>query len=1063
MKWLKWFARWPQRTLVPAVLLLIALLTTLLAYTGETEEHQQVLHRSALRSLRHEVHQISQLLEYLIQRGDWERVQHELAELGALPGVNEALLVDSEGLVLAAIPMEKIGQRLSLPLHGQTLDQPNRFLSDGLLLRAYQSLVVKRSETRPRPQRDGWLYVEQSLADNYAEARSQALWETAGFAAFAISTMLLMWLYFSQAVTRRLESVAASAGRLAQGDFTVRIAMEGKDEFSRLARAFNHMADALEAAWNDAERQRALLAENNSELACLKLAMDEHATVSMTTVDGDITYVNDKFCQSTGYSREELIGQNHRIFKSGVHEAAFYRQMWEIISAGQVWQGLVENKHKDGSHVWMQLSIVPIFGPDNAIKAYIGMRTDVSQLERLRRAMEILSAFSTQKTETYGHIVAAAGMALNCRWVGIDLLDRKTGRLYNRAFWANGAAADAGAYPWEDAPWRSMGHVAETLIVAEQARQRFPQAAVFERLQVCGFLSQPLVGAGGELLGVLFAMGSAPLAMDQGKQAFLNLVKDRSAMLIQQEKTELQLIESEKRFRKLFESSAQATLIMENGVFINANNAALEMLRLGSVEQILGVAPAAISPERQPDGQVSMAKAQAMVALAYDRGSHRFEWEHRRADGEHFLAEVLLTPILHEGREMLHVVWRDITDRKRLEAEQARLQAQLQQAQKMEAIGQLTGGIAHDFNNILAAILGYTGLALDRYVPDKDSKLAAYLYEVRTAGERARDLIANMLAFSRGAKGESVALAAAPLVREVCKTLRSVIPSGIEIDMIIDEPVPAVLGDPVQLHQVLMNLAINARDAIGEHGRIEIRLRYAGKLEDYCSSCHHRLQGDYVELAVSDDGGGIAPENLPRVFDPFFTTKEVGKGTGMGLSMVHGIMHEHGGHICLQSRPGRGATFSLLFPVASQAQGSSGRVAARGAMETAPLRARVMIVDDEVAVGNMLAEVLRNCGHQAGNYSDSLAALADFTANPNAWDVVVTDQTMPGLSGAEMAQRMLSLRPDIPIILCTGYSDSIDETGAGKLGICRFFAKPVDTSALCREIVRLMERSKAVP
>ncbi len=436
-----------------------------------------------------------------------------------------------------------------------------------------------------------------------------------------------------------------------------------------------------------------------------------------------------------------------------------------------------------------------------------------------------------------------------------------------------------------------------------------------------------------------------------------------------------------------------------------------------------------------------------MKAKSGMQGATFHVWKHRRKDGSPMWVEVTghFTEFQGKPVQVLHI--HDISDRKRLEAEQDRLRGQLQQAQKMEAIGQLTGGIAHDFNNILAAILGYTGLALDRFVPDKESKLASYLKEVQTAGERARDLIAKMLAFSRGAKGESVALDAPPLVKEVVKTLRSVIPSTIELDAHIEEHLPAILSDPVQLHQVIMNLAINARDAIGEHGRIEIGLHNIGHLHASCDSCHHDIDGEYVELSFSDTGSGIPPEILRRIFDPFFTTKEVGKGTGMGLSMVHGIMHEHGGHIRVHSVPGKGTTFRLLFPIAlarqteAEPQLLSGKTNVRAS-------ARILVVDDESTVGRMLGEVLEAHGHQPTVLTGGAQALAVFESDPQGYDLVISDQTMPGMSGSELAQQLLAIRPDLPIFLCTGYSDTIDAEGAKKIGVRQYLQKPVSIPGL---------------
>jgi PAS domain S-box-containing protein len=255
----------------------------------------------------------------------------------------------------------------------------------------------------------------------------------------------------------------------------------------------------------------------------------------------------------------------------------------------------------------------------------------------------------------------------------------------------------------------------------------------------------------------------------------------------------------------------------------------------------------------------------------------------------------------------------DVTTRRAAEAERAQLQQQLQHAQKLEAVGQLTGGIAHDFNNILGAILGYTSLTLDRYRAELPEKAVSYLNEVQKAGERARDLIQKMLAFARGGSGEAQRIDPRPLVAEVIKMLASTLPSSLELNARIAAAVPQIRIDPVQLHQILTNLIINARDATGGEGHIEVGLRSVRLNGEVCAITHQPVHGEFVELSVQDDGSGIPDAVLPKVFDPFFTTKDVGKGSGMGLAMVMGILREHDGHVRVETAAGAGTTFRLYF------------------------------------------------------------------------------------------------------------------------------------------------------
>jgi len=379
--------------------------------------------------------------------------------------------------------------------------------------------------------------------------------------------------------------------------------------------------------------------------------------------------------------------------------------------------------------------------------------------------------------------------------------------------------------------------------------------------------------------------------------------------------------------------------------------------------------------------------------------------------------------------------------------ERIKMQNQLRQAQKMEAIGQLTGGIAHDFNNILGSILGYTSLAQQKLSADGDRKLSEYLAEVYRAGERARDLISQMLAFSRGSATTPHAMALTPLVKECVKMMRSTLPTTIRLKTDIADDLPAVMMDTVQLHQLVMNLCINARDAIeNEKGCIKIRLHKVTGIQANCSSCHHPVQGDFVELIAQDNGQGIYTSVLHKIFDPFFTTKDIGKGTGMGLSMVHGIVHEHGGHILVDSTPGKGTTFRLLFPQIGNAEVIA--TESDSLRESVCGSGRVMVVDDDPALTGYLKELLQERGYQVTALTDSREALDLFEQDPQAFDLLLTDQTMPRLAGDKLAQAMLAQRPDLPVILCTGYSDRIDAGRARQLNIRGYFTKPVDPDRL---------------
>lgn len=403
----------------------------------------------------------------------------------------------------------------------------------------------------------------------------------------------------------------------------------------------------------------------------------------------------------------------------------------------------------------------------------------------------------------------------------------------------------------------------------------------------------------------------------------------------------------------------------------------------------------------------------------------------------------------------------DITRQKQFEAEQSKLEQRLHQAEKMESIGRLTGGIAHDFNNILASILGFSGLALAKYRRELNPKVVSYLEEVTRAGERARDLIAQMMDFSRASGGEGKRLALTPVVQEALTMLRPTLPASLHIESGFEsEGADSVFLDPVKVHQIVMNLVINARDACDGKGRIQVSVRAVEYEQVECVSCLDAVCGPFVELCVRDTGGGIPAAELNKIFDPFYTTKAPGKGTGMGLSVVHGIVHEYGGHIRIHSSPGVGSEIRILLNPVEENVGHD--LHSETAITSTPCAARLMVVDDEHGVAEYLKELFNAAGHEATVFTDSREALAHFRQHPDAYDALVTDQTMPGLLGVELAQAMWTLRPEMPVVLCSGNSEGLAEELAAMESLT-YLPKPLDPQQLLAAVVKQVPRSETTP
>lgn len=399
----------------------------------------------------------------------------------------------------------------------------------------------------------------------------------------------------------------------------------------------------------------------------------------------------------------------------------------------------------------------------------------------------------------------------------------------------------------------------------------------------------------------------------------------------------------------------------------------------------------------------------------------------------------------------------EIEERKCTEAKNQKLEKQLQQAQKMEAVGTLAGGIAHDFNNILFAIMGYSEMARLQLAPD--DKIAKDLDQVIKAGHRATDLVQQILTFSRQAEENLQPLKVQFILKEALKLLRASLPTTIELNVSIDTDCRPILADPTQMHQVLMNLCTNAKDAIGEEsGSLTVSLSEreftAGGI---LSDCPQITSGTYLDLEVSDTGSGMDDLTLSKIFDPFFTTKEKGKGTGLGLAVVHGIVKQHRGEITVVCDPIQGTTFHIYIPVIDE----EWQPPEQEKLEAIPQGSgeRILLVDDEAVLSNMLQKILESIGYSVVAFTSSIEASEAYEKNPDGFDLLITDMTMPEMTGVDLSRKLLSLRPDLPIVLCTGFSEAINEEKARSYGIREYLKKPVDKHILAKAIRKALKSS----
>jgi signal transduction histidine kinase/ActR/RegA family two-component response regulator len=404
-----------------------------------------------------------------------------------------------------------------------------------------------------------------------------------------------------------------------------------------------------------------------------------------------------------------------------------------------------------------------------------------------------------------------------------------------------------------------------------------------------------------------------------------------------------------------------------------------------------------------------------------------------------------------DGRFVRLQVATDISRSKDLEKESLRIQAQLQQAQKMEAIGTLAGGIAHDFNNILSAVIGYTEIALAD-IPEGSSQ-HRNLQEVLKAGSRARDLVQQILTFSRQTEQELKPVQIDQIVRETLKLLRASLPTTVKISHDIQSD-SAVMADPTQIHQVIMNLCTNAAHAMRpKGGRLNINLSDVVLGGSFLEQHPYMSPGAYIRLRVIDTGHGMNKATLDRIFDPFYTTKERGEGTGMGLAVVLGIVKSHGGAITVESEEGKGSTFNVFLPVIMREIDHEVRT-----NEPIPTGTeRILFIDDEKSLVDLGQQILERLGYKVTIRTSSVEALELFIEQPDKFDLIITDMTMPNMTGDELAGELMNIRADIPVILCTGYSERISKERAHDLGIKEFILKPIVMRELAKTVRSVLD------
>ena len=731
--------------------------------------------------------------------------------------------------------------------------------------------------------------------------------------------------------------------------------------------------------------------------------------------EGRLMWWNEVMLELTGLKETELKMKPFSDLILEEDRAEFDIGFEQTISSGHAEYSVRVNSRSDP--VMHEFKSVRIESANNKTPEITCTGRNVDLQKNIEKALRSIigstSAFFGE--DFFEALVKQLAQTLGVRYAFVGRIDQNNpGMIRTIAAWRNEGGDDNFSFLLTGTPSEFVIDRGLTVFNDDVQRQ-FPADRLLANLDVQSYAGMPLFDSAGSPIGVLVVMDSRPMEDNLLARSVLSDFALRAG-------TELDRLQFEEKLSQaaaVFESSDEGIMVTDIGNSIVAINDAFTRITGYTEQEVLGRNPRILRSDREP-GSHYKTMWQAIDTL----GKWQGELWNRRKDGSEFPCRLRITTVRDDNGSIINYVgvFSDTSEALAAEKKQRDLELQLIQAQKMEALGQLTGGIAHDFNNILASILGYTDLAQGMKPPVDMDKLHDYLKQVYRAGERARDLIAQMLTFSRrSTTGEMSPVPLVPVVKEASKMLRPMLSKSISLDVINKVKTDqSVNSDPVQLHQLIVNLCVNARDAIGEKGKIEIEINKLSMSDEICDSCHQPFSGEYVQIGVRDDGTGMDPEVLSQIFEPFFTTKDVGKGTGMGLSTVHGIVHNHGGHIGVHSRPGEGTEFNIFLPAIAAGATVVENSGLPQVSEVNGRHQRILVVDDEESIAELIREQLTQYNYEITCFSDGASALAHFLKDIDRYDLVITDQAMPNLLGTEMARQMLKARPDLPIILCTG-------------------------------------------
>ena len=760
------------------------------------------------------------------------------------------------------------------------------------------------------------------------------------------------------------------------------------------------------------QQARAERAVAEDRIRRLTLAVDQSpASVIITDTAGNIEYVNRRFVDVTGYSVAESLGQTPRLLKSGNTPLEVYQDMWQTIRSGLVWHGELLNRTRNEVLAWNSVTISPVRDSQGTVSHYLSTQEDITSRKQAERALREREERFRQIAENIKEVFFV-----------MDASYKKT--LYispaYEQVWGRTCAS----------LYQNPRSFLEPLPAEDRARLTTMIARI-QQGEEPGDIEFRVVRPDGSVRWVL--SNASPIRNEQGEVYRITGV---AMDITERRRAEAALAESESLHRKVIEATFDGIAISEHGEVREANRGFAEMYGY-TVEEVIG------KPILHFVAEESVKAIRQRVSEGFEG---RYELVGKRKDGSKILLEA--TAKIHNigGRPARLTALRDMTEKRQLEE-------QFRQAQKMEAVGRLAGGVAHDFNNLLTVISSCTELVLmDTEEPDprRDN-----LEEIRKAAQGAAGLTRQLLTFSRQQVIEPRLVTMEEVVMSADKILKRLIGEDIELVTQLSGSPATVKIDPGQMEQVILNLAVNARDAMPDGGKLTLETSSVELDETYTRNHWPAIPGCFALLAVSDTGIGMAEETRARIFEPFFTTKEIGKGTGLGLATVYGIIKQGGGFIWVYSERGLGTTFKIYLPLVNEPPDvrKPGPVTSLEGTET------VVVTEDAPALRATAHQILSRYGYTVLDAPDGKAALALTTRHDGPIHLLLTDVVMPEMSGRELAERFMARRPDVRVLYMSGYTDhAVVRHGVLEPGIA-YLQKPFTPDSLARKVREVLDAS----